>query len=132
MDSFRALTCPPDHIFNRERACDCLFTHGTHVFQAATLNSSHPLSDSAFNILRKVEQLLHRLNVRSWVGQDAAMKVVALGHVKDWQQWFLELQPEICVFRPRESSCIFYNNITCLQPTALQPTQPIPSPGLTL
>ncbi|OLP91574.1 hypothetical protein AK812_SmicGene26730 [Symbiodinium microadriaticum] len=36
---------------------------------------------------RKLESLLRRLNVQSWIGPDAVMKVVTLGHVKDWKSW---------------------------------------------
>lgn len=47
------------------------------------------LSNPDILLSRKLEALLRRLNVQSWVGPDAQMKVVALGHVKDWQKWFL-------------------------------------------
>ena len=41
------------------------------------------------HLSRKLESLLRRLNVQSWIGPDAVMKVVTLGHVKDWKSWFL-------------------------------------------
>lgn len=80
--------------YNRPRSRQDSFFHGyirglVLILLLATTCRKRHLRKRETRTARKLETLLHRLNVRSWVGRDAAMKVVTLGHVKDWQLWFL-------------------------------------------
>ncbi|CAE7749170.1 unnamed protein product [Symbiodinium sp. CCMP2456] len=47
------------------------------------------------SVVRKLQQILQDLNIRTWVGQDAVISAEILNTVRDWKGWFAKLRVDL-------------------------------------